>query len=160
MNWVGIIFLKVSKTIKIIFKNWDFLHPIERKTIKIKDIRIIRDLVLTIRWNELGIYDIPAMIDHVQMVTGRQKVIHIGHSMGTTSFYTMLAKKPHYNEKVYAHLSLAPVAFTSRMRCLEVVRPLTLVIKQLVVSIFLLKNLKILEPIVLSKRLSLLSHYS
>lgn len=79
------------------------------------------------------------MINHVQMVTGRQKVIHIGHSMGTTSFYTMLAKKPQYNEKIFAHLSLAPVAFTSRMRCLEVIRPLTLIMNELVVSTFLIK---------------------
>ncbi len=86
------------------------------------------------RWNELGVYDIPAMISHVQAVTGHSKVIHMGHSMGTTSFYTMLAKKPEINERVFAHISLAPVAFMSHMRCLEVVRPIVLIINELVVS--------------------------
>lgn len=86
------------------------------------------------RWNELGLYDIPAMIRHVQKVTGRKKIVHMGHSMGTTSFYAMLSKIPEMNEKIYAHISLAPVAYMDRMRSLEVLQPILSVINQLIVS--------------------------
>lgn len=30
----------------------------------------------------MGLYDIPAEIDYVLNITGRQKLIYIGHSMG------------------------------------------------------------------------------
>lgn len=79
-------------------------------------------------------YDIPAMIKYVQKITGRDKIVHMGHSMGTTSFYAMLSKKPEMNDKILAHISLAPVAYMDRMRSLEVLRPITLIIKQLIVS--------------------------
>lgn len=83
-------------------------------------------------WDELGMYDIPAMIKYVQKITDRDKIVHMGHSMGTTSFYAMLSKKPEMNDKILAHISLAPVAYMDRMRSLEVLRPITLIIKQLI----------------------------
>ena len=41
----------------------------------------MRDFVLK-RWDEMGLYDIPAELEYVLNVTGRQKLIYIGHSMG------------------------------------------------------------------------------
>ncbi|XP_044255278.1 lipase 1-like, partial [Tribolium madens] len=66
-------------------------------------------------WHEIGLYDIPAMIDHILEVTNQKKIFHIAHSQGTTTFYVMCSLKPEYNEKIRAHFSLAPVAFVSHM---------------------------------------------
>ena len=41
-------------------------------------------------WDEMGQYDLPAMITYVVQATGRRKVVYIGHSMGTTAFWVMM----------------------------------------------------------------------
>lgn len=37
-------------------------------------------------WHEIGIFDLPAMIDYTLSITGQRKVHYIGHSMGTTAY--------------------------------------------------------------------------
>lgn len=74
------------------------------------------------------------MIRHVKKVTGRPKIVHMGHSMGTTSFYAMLSKKPEMSKEIYAHVSLAPVAYMDRMKSLQVLQPLMTVVNELIVS--------------------------
>ncbi|KYB28090.1 lipase 1 isoform X1 [Tribolium castaneum] len=66
-------------------------------------------------WHEIGLYDVPAMIDHILEVTKQEKIFHIAHSQGTTTFYVMCSLRPEYNSKIRAHFSLAPVAFVSHM---------------------------------------------
>ena len=34
------------------------------------------------RWDEMGMYDIPAELNYVLEVTGQKKLTYIGHSMG------------------------------------------------------------------------------
>lgn len=55
------------------------------------------------------------MIDHVLMITKREKIFYIGHSQGTTSFFVMASEHPEYNDKINAMFALAPVAYCSRM---------------------------------------------
>ncbi|CAB3251568.1 unnamed protein product [Arctia plantaginis] len=62
-------------------------------------------------WDEHGNYDIPAMIDYALAHTGKEKLHYIGHSMGTTSFFTMASLRPEYNEKIISMQALAPVAY-------------------------------------------------
>lgn len=38
------------------------------------------------RWDEMGLYDIPATLEYILRTTGRQKLIYIGHSMGNSNF--------------------------------------------------------------------------
>nr|XP_018905707.1 PREDICTED: lipase 3-like [Bemisia tabaci] len=64
-------------------------------------------------WDEMGRFDVPAFIDHILQVTGRDQLLHIGHSMGTTTFYVMASTLPEYNEKVLAHISYSPIGFWS-----------------------------------------------
>lgn len=66
-------------------------------------------------WHEMGVYDLPAVVDYVLNATGQQKLDYIGHSMGTTMFYVLLSERPQYNSKIWAMFSLAPVAFLSHM---------------------------------------------
>jgi lysosomal acid lipase/cholesteryl ester hydrolase len=62
-------------------------------------------------FNEIGKYDIAAMIDKALEINGREKLFFIGHSQGTTSVLALLATRPEYNQKIIqAHL-LAAVAF-------------------------------------------------
>ncbi|CAB3259881.1 unnamed protein product [Arctia plantaginis] len=62
-------------------------------------------------WDEHGNYDLPAIIDYALAHTGKDKLHYIGHSMGTTSFFTMASLRPQYNEKIISMQALAPVAY-------------------------------------------------
>lgn len=67
-------------------------------------------------FHELGVYDLPATIDHVLKVTRREKLLYIGHSQGSTQFWVMTSVRPEYNEKVALAIGLAPAAFTGNLR--------------------------------------------
>jgi lysosomal acid lipase/cholesteryl ester hydrolase len=38
-------------------------------------------------WDQMGQYDIPAMMNKVLEVSGQEKIYYIGHSMGTTGYF-------------------------------------------------------------------------
>lgn len=68
-------------------------------------------------WNEIGVIDVPAMIDYVLAKnTDFQKVHYIGHSQGTTAFFVMASERPEYNDKILMMNALAPIAFMSNCR--------------------------------------------
>ncbi|KAL1451129.1 hypothetical protein WDU94_003419 [Cyamophila willieti] len=60
-------------------------------------------------FHEHGLYDAPAMIDHIYRETS-QGVAIIAHSMGNAVFMSMLALRPEYNNKVYMFVGMAPYA--------------------------------------------------
>lgn len=60
-------------------------------------------------WNfsfhEIGLYDLPAMINFMLQRTSRTKTFYIGHSQGASSLLALLSSQPNYNEKIIqAHL--------------------------------------------------------
>nr|XP_037285079.1 lysosomal acid lipase/cholesteryl ester hydrolase-like [Rhipicephalus microplus] len=63
-------------------------------------------------WNfsfhEHAIFDVPANIDYILRETKRKDLLYIGMSQGTLTFFTMLAEKPWYNDKIKAFIGLAP----------------------------------------------------
>ncbi|RVE50819.1 hypothetical protein evm_004568 [Chilo suppressalis] len=67
-------------------------------------------------WEEIGTYDLPAMIDYTLNVTEKENLYYIGYSQGTTSFYVMNSMKPEYNEKIKLMFALAPVAWMANVR--------------------------------------------
>ncbi|XP_031783671.1 lipase 3 [Nasonia vitripennis] len=67
-------------------------------------------------WHEIGVYDIPAMIDYVLEKTNQPSLHYIGYSQGTTTFYVMCSERPEYNDKVKAMVTMAPIAFLSNQR--------------------------------------------
>lgn len=68
-------------------------------------------------WHEMGMQDIPAMIDYILATnTNHEKVHYVGHSQGTTAFFIMASERPEYNSKIYAMNALAPVAFMGNMK--------------------------------------------
>ncbi|XP_030555997.1 lipase 1 [Drosophila novamexicana] len=70
----------------------------------------------TFSWHEIGMYDLPAMIDKVLAKTGYQKLSYFGHSQGTTTFFVMTSSRPEYNAKVHIMQALAPVAFMTHVK--------------------------------------------
>uniref|UniRef100_A0A1B0DL48 Partial AB-hydrolase lipase domain-containing protein n=1 Tax=Phlebotomus papatasi TaxID=29031 RepID=A0A1B0DL48_PHLPP len=67
-------------------------------------------------WHEIGILDLPAMIDYVFRNTGQSKLHYVGHSQGTTSLFIMLSLRPEYNDVILSAHALAPVAFMNNLR--------------------------------------------
>ncbi|XP_030383202.1 lipase 1-like [Scaptodrosophila lebanonensis] len=67
-------------------------------------------------WHEMGIYDLPAMIDTVLDVSGFKKLTYYGHSQGTTVFFVMASSLPAYNDNVHLMNALAPAVFVQHTK--------------------------------------------
>jgi predicted alpha/beta hydrolase len=67
-------------------------------------------------WHEMGVYDLPAMIDHVLAVSKKPSLYYMGHSMGSTMFFVLTSSLPHYNSKIRVMFGFAPAAFNSHMK--------------------------------------------
>ncbi|XP_073821600.1 lipase 3-like [Musca autumnalis] len=67
-------------------------------------------------WHEIGIYDVPNMIDYILTNTGQQKLQYVGHSQGTTVFFVMTSEKPAYNNKIKSAHLLGPAAYMGNMK--------------------------------------------
>ncbi|CAL1684027.1 unnamed protein product [Lasius platythorax] len=67
-------------------------------------------------FNELGIYDLPAMITFITNMRSQPLHTYIGHSMGTTSFYIMASERPEIARMVRMMISLAPAAFMNHLK--------------------------------------------
>ncbi|KAG6802763.1 lipase 3 [Apis mellifera caucasica] len=65
-------------------------------------------------WHEIGVYDIPATIDHILETTNEEKIFIISHSQGGTAFFVMASERPEYQNKIIASFSMAPAVFMSR----------------------------------------------
>ncbi|KAK4298232.1 hypothetical protein Pmani_029415 [Petrolisthes manimaculis] len=61
-------------------------------------------------YDEMGYYDLPAVIDYVLTTTEHSKLAYVGHSMGTTMFFAFLSSRPEYANKIRVMFGLAPVA--------------------------------------------------
>ncbi|XP_063832121.1 lipase 3-like [Ostrinia nubilalis] len=67
-------------------------------------------------FHEHGKYDAPAIIDKILSVTGLPRLLYIGYSMGTTTFFTMMAQRPEYNQKIIAFVGLATGVYLDNIR--------------------------------------------
>ncbi|KAJ2954190.1 hypothetical protein O0L34_g2426 [Tuta absoluta] len=67
-------------------------------------------------WEEIGLYDLPAMIDYILEDGQNKSLYYIGHSQGTTSFFVMASLKPEYNNKIRMMFALSPVAYMGHVR--------------------------------------------
>ncbi|XP_018319665.1 lipase 1-like [Agrilus planipennis] len=65
-------------------------------------------------WNfsfhEMGVYDLPAVIDYILKFTKEQKVSITAHSMGAAISFVTCSLKPEYNKKISLIIALAPAA--------------------------------------------------
>lgn len=58
------------------------------------------DLGVFRRLDDVGLYDIPALIDFVLLNTGWSQLFYIGFSQGNTAAWITLADRVSYNDKV------------------------------------------------------------
>lgn len=66
-------------------------------------------------WHEIGVYDLPAIIDYVSAETNYTKMHYIGHSQGVTAFLVMTSERPEYNDKILLMNALAPAVYMSNV---------------------------------------------
>lgn len=56
-------------------------------------------------WNEIGTYDLKAMIDFTLAATNKTKCFYVGYSQGNTELLVLLSSRPEYNNKlIQAHM--------------------------------------------------------
>ncbi|KOC67730.1 Lipase 3 [Habropoda laboriosa] len=67
-------------------------------------------------WHEIGVYDLPAMIDYALNHTKQKKLFYVGHSQGGTAFFVMASERPEYQQKIQASFNFAPAVFMSRAK--------------------------------------------
>lgn len=65
-------------------------------------------------WHEIGVYDLPAMIDHVRETSKQEKILYVGHSQGSTAFFAMASERVEQQAKIKAMFALAPATFMPR----------------------------------------------
>ena len=68
------------------------------------------------RFDEIGKYDVPAMINYILNQTGRQKLSYVGHSLGSATFFIAMITHPELNNKIDVMMALAPAAALANMR--------------------------------------------
>lgn len=66
--------------------------------------------------SQIGVGDIPDMIDYITSRTGQQRMHYIGHSQGTTAFFVMCSERPAYNDRIISAHLMAPIAFMGNLR--------------------------------------------
>ncbi|XP_069668914.1 lipase 3-like [Periplaneta americana] len=69
-------------------------------------------------WHEMGVYDLPAVLDYILESTEEKDLYYVGHSMGSTMFYVLMSTKPEYNDKIRHMVALAPVAYLRNTKSL------------------------------------------
>ncbi|XP_046963352.1 lipase 1-like [Vanessa cardui] len=67
-------------------------------------------------YEEIGILDLPATIDHILNITRRPKLTYIGFSQGTTVFFVMCSMLAEYNSLIDHAILLAPVAWIKHIK--------------------------------------------
>ncbi|KAL7741344.1 hypothetical protein ACLKA6_013787 [Drosophila palustris] len=85
-------------------------------------------------WHEIGIYDLPAMIDYILKTTGFKKLQYAGHSQGCTAFFVMCSMRPAYNEKVISMQAMAPAVYAKETEDHPYIRAISLYFNSLVGS--------------------------
>lgn len=71
-------------------------------------------------WNfgldEVGLYDIPALVDYVLAWTGWSELFYVGFSQGNAAAWVTLSEMPEYNDKIRLLLALAPIGNVTYLR--------------------------------------------
>ncbi|XP_035714180.1 lipase 3 [Folsomia candida] len=62
-------------------------------------------------YHEMGIFDLPAIIETVTDITNQESMYFVGHSMGSTALAIMLSERPEYNRRIKTAFLLAPAIF-------------------------------------------------
>ncbi|KAH8405140.1 hypothetical protein KR222_004568, partial [Zaprionus bogoriensis] len=92
-------------------------------------------------WHQIGVYDLPAIVEHVLRVTHQRRLHYVGHSQGTTVLLVLVAQRPQFNACFASVTLLAPVAYLQHLSSL----PLRLLARDLSGVMLLLQQLGLNE---------------
>ncbi|ALC41874.1 CG11406 [Drosophila busckii] len=106
-----------------------------------RDMRASDSAFWRFSFHEIGVYDLPAILEHVLQVTGQQQLHYVGHSQGTTVLLVLLSQFPSYNARIASANLLAPVAYLQHMSS----APLLLLANQAAAVQLLLERLGLFE---------------
>lgn len=71
-------------------------------------------------WNftlhEIGLFDVPSIIDYILKETQQPQLHYIGYSQGSQVFFAMASERPGYIEKVRLMTALAPAIYMNNSR--------------------------------------------
>lgn len=67
-------------------------------------------------FDEMALFDLPAMIDYALNLTGETDLHYIAHSQGTTIYFALLSSLPEYNEIIRTAHLMAPTAYLANMK--------------------------------------------
>lgn len=67
-------------------------------------------------WDEMVKYDLDAIFNKIEQVTGQRKIYYVGHSQGTLIMFAKLADDPAFAERIERFFALAPVAIVKNIR--------------------------------------------
>ncbi|CAG7727338.1 unnamed protein product, partial [Allacma fusca] len=67
-------------------------------------------------FHEMGVNDLPAVIDFILETTGMKQLSYIGHSMGGTMFFIAMDRHKHLQEKVRKMVAMAPAVYVSHAK--------------------------------------------
>ncbi|KAL6417516.1 hypothetical protein ACFW04_007353 [Cataglyphis niger] len=88
-------------------------------------------------FNEIGIYDLPAMIIFITNMRSQSLHTYIGHSMGASSFYIMASELPEIARMVQRMISLAPAPFmTHKNNYIRYIIPIQRVFQEMMQFLF------------------------
>lgn len=62
----------------------------------------------------MGTKDLPAIIDRILEVTGKDRISYIGEMQGSTVFFVMASEVPQYISKITSAVAMGPVAFMGK----------------------------------------------
>ncbi|KAJ9587463.1 hypothetical protein L9F63_028284 [Diploptera punctata] len=65
-------------------------------------------------FHEMGVYDLPVVIDYILNKTREPNLYYVGISMGTTMFFIFASERPEYNRKIRLMIALAPMVFVDK----------------------------------------------
>ncbi|XP_060519793.1 lipase 1-like [Cylas formicarius] len=69
-------------------------------------------------WHEMGVYDLPAVVDYILNVTTKNKLFYLGYAQGATIYFVLNSERPEYNEKIAMGVVVATPAMLGRNRLL------------------------------------------
>uniref|UniRef100_A0A182W0D0 Lipase 3 n=1 Tax=Anopheles minimus TaxID=112268 RepID=A0A182W0D0_9DIPT len=66
-------------------------------------------------WHEIGLYDVPALIDYVLTVSDQPRLHYAGFSQGTMVLFVLLSERPEYNAKLIDMQAISPSVYMYRL---------------------------------------------
>lgn len=76
---------------------------------------ITQDAFWAFSFDEMAEYDLPAMLDYIQQVTGQERISYVGFSQGSTVALAALSSQPELAQRLKAVALMGPVSYMTHL---------------------------------------------